>query len=48
MATLKEIAQKAGVSVMTVSNVVNGKHSKVSKDTFDYILSLIDKYDKTS
>ncbi|MBP3772794.1 MAG: LacI family DNA-binding transcriptional regulator [Treponema sp.] len=45
MATLKEIAQKAGVSVMTVSNVVNGKHSKVSKDTFDYILSLIDKYD---
>ena len=31
MATLKDIAAAAGVSVMTVSNVINGNHSKVSK-----------------
>ncbi|WP_294427848.1 LacI family DNA-binding transcriptional regulator [uncultured Treponema sp.] len=44
MATLKEIAQKAGVSVMTVSNVVNGKTEKVSKETLERIQSLIKEY----
>ena len=41
MATLKEIAQKAGVSMMTVSNVVNGKTEKVSKETLGRIQELI-------
>ncbi|WP_406035031.1 LacI family DNA-binding transcriptional regulator [Treponema saccharophilum] len=41
MATLKEIAQKAGVSMMTVSNVVNGKTEKVSKETLGRIQALI-------
>ena len=31
MVTLKDIAQKAGVSSMTVSRVMNGKHLSVSK-----------------
>ena len=31
MVTLKDIAQEANVSVMTVSNFVNGNLSKVSK-----------------
>ena len=32
MVTLKDIAEEAHVSLMTVSNVVNGKYSKVSKE----------------
>ena len=31
--TLKDIAEECGVSIMTVSNVINGKHSKVSEKT---------------
>ena len=33
MVTLKDIAAQAGVSVMTVSRVVNGHQSKVSLKT---------------
>lgn len=40
MITLKEIAEICGVSVMTVSNVVNGK-SKVSKETQEKILAVV-------
>ena len=29
--TLKDIADKAGVSMMTVSNVINGKNNRVSE-----------------
>lgn len=32
MVTLKDIAKEAGVSVMTVSNIVNGNYTKVSKE----------------
>ncbi|NSA88157.1 LacI family DNA-binding transcriptional regulator [Clostridium beijerinckii] len=35
MVTLKDIAAEAGVSIMTVSNVINGNHSKVSKKTIE-------------
>ena len=35
--TLKDIADKAGVSMMTVSNVINGKSSRVSSQTADKI-----------
>ncbi|GAB3999447.1 hypothetical protein GCM10029992_28240 [Glycomyces albus] len=31
--TLKDIAEEAGVSLMTVSNVVNGKKARVSEAT---------------
>lgn len=41
MATLKEIAQAAGVSMTTVSNVINGNKNKVSADTVERIQSLI-------
>ena len=43
MATLKEIAEKAGVSVMTVSNVVNGNYSKVSQKTAERVKKIIDE-----
>lgn len=41
MITLKEIAKEAGVSVMTVSNVVNGNFSKVSKENAERIQKII-------
>lgn len=39
--TLKSIADKAGVSMMTVSNVINGKTSRVSAQTAEKINALI-------
>lgn len=39
--TLKDIADKAGVSMMTVSNVINGKSSRVSSRTADKINAII-------
>lgn len=44
MATLKDIASEAGVSIMTVSNVINGNHSKVSKKNIEKINTIIKKY----
>lgn len=41
MVTLKDIAKEAGVSVMTVSNVVNGNRSKVSKENARRIKEII-------
>ena len=41
MITLKEIANEAGVSIMTVSNVVNGNLSKVSKENAERIQKII-------
>lgn len=41
MITLKDIAEKAGVSVMTVSRVINGHYSKVSKEKTEIIQNLI-------
>lgn len=42
--TLKEIAKEAGVSAMTVSNVVNHNDSKVSDETRKRVQAIIDKY----
>ncbi|CAN5823647.1 LacI family DNA-binding transcriptional regulator [soil metagenome] len=34
---LKEVAQEAGVSMMTVSNVINGNHARVSPETAERV-----------
>jgi LacI family transcriptional regulator len=43
MVTLKDIADEAGVSVMTVSRVVNKRLHKVSKENMEKIQSIIDR-----
>lgn len=43
MVTLKEIAQHCGVSVTTVSNIVNGKPKKVGEETRKKVLDAIDE-----
>jgi LacI family transcriptional regulator len=40
---IKEIAEIAGVSTMTVSNVINHKYKKVSQDTIKKVNSIIKK-----
>ena len=42
--TLKDIAEKAGVSMMTVSNVINGKHNRVSEKTIEKVNAIIQEY----
>ncbi|MCI2046651.1 MAG: LacI family transcriptional regulator [Faecalibacterium sp.] len=44
MATLKDIAKEAGVSIVTVSNVINGNHKKVSDETIARIQKIIHDY----
>lgn len=44
MVTIKQIAAEAGVSVMTVSNVVHNNLSKVSPATAEKVQAIIDKY----
>lgn len=44
MITLKDIAKEAGVSTVTVSNVINGNHKKVSNITIEKVNNLIEKY----
>jgi LacI family transcriptional regulator len=41
--TLKDIADEAGVSMMTVSNVVNGKRARVSPETIERIQQIVAK-----
>jgi DNA-binding LacI/PurR family transcriptional regulator len=43
MSVIKEIAAEAGVSVMTVYNVINGNHAKVSAKNIEIINELIKK-----
>lgn len=43
MITLQQIAEEAGVSKMTVSNVINGKFDKVSSQKIELIQGIIDK-----
>lgn len=41
--TLKDIAEKAGVSMMTVSNVINGKHNRASAKTIEKVNAIIEE-----
>jgi len=43
MVTMKDIAREAGVSFMTVSNVIHGNHKKVSEKTAQRVWEIIDK-----
>jgi len=45
MATIKEIAKLSGVSPMTVSNVINKKHHKVSKETIKKVEKIMKELD---
>lgn len=47
MATLKDIAKEANVSVMTVSNVIHNRTDKVSQETIDKVQSIIKKHNYT-
>lgn len=40
---LKTIAERAGVSTATVSNVINGNHHKVSQDTIERVKRIIEE-----
>lgn len=40
---IKDIAQRAGVSTATVSNVINGNHNRVSRATIDKVQKIIDE-----
>jgi Transcriptional regulators len=42
--TLKDVADKAGVSMMTVSNVVHGKNNRVSAKTIEKVNAIIEEY----
>lgn len=47
MITIKDIAREANVTPTTVSNVINGNHSKVSAKTIHKVQSIIKKYNYT-
>lgn len=45
--TIKDIAQMAGVSITTVSKIINKKDSDISDKTRDKVLKIIDEYNFT-
>ncbi len=47
MISIKEIAKLSGVSIATVSKIVNNKASDISQDTIDRVLEIVKKYNYT-
>lgn len=47
MITIKELANILGISTTTVSNVIHGKTSEVSKATVEKVQKLLEEYDYT-
>lgn len=43
--TIKEIADMAGVSVTTVSQIINNKGSRFSEKTRNKVLAVVEEYD---
>ena len=41
--TMQDVAEKAGVSAQTVSNVINGRTERVGADTIDRVTRVIDE-----
>ena len=40
---MQDVAEKAGVSAQTVSNVINGRTERVSAETIDRVTKVIDE-----
>ena len=45
--TIKEIAQLAGVSISTVSKIVNGKDANINTETRNRVLKIVKEYNYT-
>ncbi len=45
--TIKEIAQLAGVSISTVSKIVNGKDDSINQKTRERVLEIVKEYNYT-
>ena len=44
MITIKEIAKLSGVSISTVSKIVNNKADDISQETIDRVLEIVKKH----
>ena len=44
MATIKEIAKECGVSISTVSRIVNNKANDISQEVINRVLATVKKY----
>jgi LacI family transcriptional regulator len=42
-ATIRSVAGEAGVSITTVSNVINGRHEQMAPETLDRVLTAMDR-----
>ena len=47
MISIKEIAKLSGVSIATVSKIINNKASDISQETIDRVLEIVKKYNYT-
>src|SRR5262245_6996384 len=41
--TIRSVASEAGVSITTVSNVINGRHEQMAPETLDRVLSAMER-----
>ena len=42
--TINDIAERAGVSISTVSKIINGKDSAIKSETRERVLKIVKKY----